>query len=260
MNGLIHERFGTTRASEILPCGCVIDTVSINDTTVEITICDMANISIFVRASGMGLSGSESASQIAENSKLMACLKELRGKAAQLIEMCEDWKLVDEQSPGSTICYSGCPPCHDNADITVRLIFMNSCYATITETGAVCTAACGRIPGSVVSRELRDGSAETSVLRLNHPEGVLPIWVRRSTKKDASTDIDFDVLAFERTSRRNMTRSVFVPKHTRNSPVVAQKEMVLRRTNLLMTGDINFLNVKEATEPFGMVADSPGAA
>ena len=57
-----------------------------------------------------------------------------------------------------------------------------------------------------------------------------------------------------------MTGTIFVPKQTWNGPEAIRKEMLPKKTNLLMTGDINLLDVEEATEPFRKVADSLGAA
>ena len=247
---------GGTRGGGLLPSGRVVDTVDIGGKEVEITICDVGNISIFVRAAALGISGTESASEVNKNVELLSRCKELRGKGAQLVGMCQDWKLVDEQSPGLPFVILVAPPNHPTADVNARLIFMNGCHDTIAGTGAVCTAACSRIPKSVVAEQLSCKSSTAEVLRINHPEGVMPIWVKASGKYNDFVDGQFDVLAFDRTSRRIMTGIVFVPTKTWNGSVTAKKEMLPKKTSLLMTGDINLLHVEDATGPFRQVLDS----
>jgi poly-gamma-glutamate capsule biosynthesis protein CapA/YwtB (metallophosphatase superfamily) len=226
---------------------------------VTISICDVANISLFLRAEDIGLSGLESAQEISKNLEAIRLCKELRGKAAQLIGMCSDWKLVDEQSSGLPFVILVAPPSHDDTDLTVRVIFMNRCHDSIAGTAAVCVAACSRIPGSVVSKTVRARSCESDALRIAHPEGVMSISVSSKAPDTSSDLVEFDVLAFERTARRIMTGTVFIPNHIWNGQQ-PQREMHPKKTNLLMTGDINLLNVEEPTEPFRKVADSLGAA
>jgi 2-methylaconitate cis-trans-isomerase PrpF len=252
----VLQTVGGSRGSGLLPSGRDVDTLGLDDKEVEVTICDVGNISVFVRANDVGLTGSESATQISENCDVMARCKQLRGKAAQLIGMCKNWEKVDEQSPGLPFVVVVAPPSHEAADVNARLIFLNRCHDTIAGTGAVGTAACSRIPGSMVAKELRSAGIETDVLRINHPEGVMPIWVKAAAEKDTSIDINFDVLAFDRTARRIMTGTVFVPKKIWSGPVATKKEMFPKKTSLLLTGDINLLHVGDSTGPFRQVSDS----
>jgi hypothetical protein len=227
---------------------------------VDCTICDVANISVFVRAADIGLTGSESAKDINTNVEAMARCKELRGKAAQLIGMCTDWKLVDEQSPGLPFVILVASPTQDHTDLTVRAIFMNRCHDSIAGTAAVCVAACSRIPDSVVSQTLRHDSSDRNVLQISHPEGTMAISIESKTPKRSSNIVEFNMLAFERTARRIMTGTVFIPKQIWNGAGSVRRVMLPKKTNLLMTGDINLLDVEEPTEPFRKVTDSLIAA
>ena len=208
----------------------------------------------------MGLTGSESAQDISTNLDAMARCKELRGKAAQLIGMCTNWELVDEQSPALPFVVLAAPSTNGRADLTVRVIFMNRCHDSIAGTAAICVAACSRIPGSVLSDVLRGRDSEANILQIRHPQGVMPIEVGTNPSTRSLNLMDFNVLAFERTARRIMTGTVFVPKHIWNGPGSVRREMLPKKTGLLMTGDINLLGVEDPSEPFRKVADSLSAA
>ena len=209
----------------------------------EITICDIGNISCFVRAADMEILGTESASQITKDSALISKCKELRGKGAQLIGMCEDWEKVDEQSPG--LGHTGT---NDKvAGLNARLIFANACHDTMAGTAAVCLAACSRVQGTVVSRELADGALKKDALRIGHPGGAMSVLVKAIAVTMGPDAEQFDVLAFERTTRRIMTGTVFIPKQVWSSLSPVVRQMVPKQTSLLMTGDINLLDVEEAT-------------
>lgn len=244
----------------IVPTGRTIDTLDVQGKKVDCTICDVANISVFVRATDVGLTGSESAKDITTNAEAIALCKELRGKAAQLIGMCADWGLVDEQSPGLPFVILVAPPTHSAADLTVRVIFMNRCHDSIAGTAAVGVAACSRIPNSVLSEILREGTSERNVVQIGHPEGIMPISIKTKAAGQASDLVEFDMLAFERTSRRIMSGNVFIPKQIWDGDGRTRKEMPPKNTHLLMTGDINLLNVDDSTEPFRRVVDSLSAA
>ncbi|KAL7915553.1 PrpF domain-containing protein [Trichoderma velutinum] len=239
---------GGSRLKGIVPTGRTIDTLSVQGKEID---CDMRHV---------GLTGSESAKDITTNAEAIALCKEIRGRAAQLIGMCADWELVDEQSPGLPFVILVAPPTHDAADLTARVIFMNRCHDSIAGTAAVGVAACSRIPNSVLSEILREGSYQRNVVQIRHPEGIMPISVKTKSAYELSDLVEFDILAFERTSRRIMSGSVFIPKMIWNGDGQTRKEMFPKKTHLLMTGDINLLNVEDSTEPFRRVVDSLSAA
>lgn len=179
---------------------------------IEISILDVGNVTIFVRAADMGLKGTEKALQITQNVEFITSCKELRGKGAQLVGMCSDWQLVDEQATGLPVVTLVAPPEHDQVDVNARLVYVNRCHDTMAGTGAICLAGASRVEGTVVWSMLSDSSRASDVLRINHPAGPMPIRVKRAKKENREKGAEYEVLAFERTSRRLMTGTVFVPK------------------------------------------------
>ena len=203
----------------MIPSGNVVDIVNIGDKQVEVTICDVANICVFVAAKDMGISGTETAEQISSDLPLIARCKELRGKAAQLLGLCKEWEKVDEQSPGLPMVVLVSPQ-HDESSeghIVSRLLLNNSCHDSMAGTGSICTAACGWITGSVVNKQLKGGLMPEEVFNISHPLGHMQVMVRRVADKFSETsgaqtvNPEFSVLAIVRTSRRIMDGHLYVP-------------------------------------------------
>jgi 2-methylaconitate cis-trans-isomerase PrpF len=193
--------------------------VTVGDKTIEITICDVANICVFVAAKDMGISGTETADQINSDPPLIARCKELRGRASQLLGMCKEWEKVDEQSPGLPMVVLVSPQNDPSNEghIVSRLLLNNSCHDSMAGTGSICTAACGWVTGSVVNKQLKAGVMPDEVLNISHPLGYIPVMVKRiadihSGKLEVQTiESEFSVLAIVRTSRRIMDGHLYVP-------------------------------------------------
>jgi 2-methylcitrate dehydratase PrpD len=193
--------------------------VNIGDKIIDITICDVANICVFVAAKDMGISGDQTADQINSDCALISRCKELRGKASQLLGLCTDWEKVDEQSPGlpMVVLVSPSPEGNNEGHVVSRLLLNNSCHDTMAGTGAICTAACGWVKGSVVNRQLKGGVMPEELFKISHPLGQIPVMVKRTSDRGDGitatniTNPDFSVLAILRTSRRIMDGYVYVP-------------------------------------------------
>lgn len=213
------QTVGASLSNGVIPSGNAIDLVTVGNKKVEVTICDVANICVFVAANDMGISGTETADQINRDLPLIARCKELRGKASKLLGMCKEWEKVDEQSPGLPMVVLVSPQHDEKRDghIVSRLLLNNSCHDSMAGTGSICTAACGWVTGSVVNKQLKDGVMPEEVFNISHPLGYIPVMVKRivdiNLKKPQVQIInpEFSVLAIVRTSRRIMDGQLYVP-------------------------------------------------
>ena len=182
----------------------------------EITICDVANVCVFVAAKDLGIVGNETADQIISDAALIARCKELRGKASQLVGMCQDWEQVDKQSPGLSMVVLVSPQQDEKAEghVVSRLLLNNSCHDSMAGTGSICIAAFGWVIGSVTNKQLKYGAMPDGIFKITHPLGNIPVMVKRDCKQAAETTIispEFSVLAIVRTARRIMDGRVYVP-------------------------------------------------
>lgn len=211
------------KTGRILPTGQVTDTIQLEDgRTVTVTICDVANPCVFVRAEDMGLEGSELPDAFARDGALIERIRELRGKAAERIAFTDDWRDVDRQSPSLPLFVIVSPPkpypnmrgaIVDPAatDLRARFVWYNKCHESMAGTGSMCTAAASRVPGSIVNQVIGTVAAEATTLRIGHPMGVMRVNVV-AEPTNVEGGVTFSTLGFSRTARRIMDGTVYVPR------------------------------------------------
>lgn len=213
---LISQVLGATLNSGVLPTASALDSTVINDKLIECTICDVGNIIVFARAEDLGIQGNEKPADLNNDPSLIARVKELRGKAAQRVGMCKSWKLVDEQSPMIPMVALVSASTIPDAHIQSRLFLDNKCHTSMAGTGAICTAACSRVTGSVVAQLISAESLQKSTFEIQHPLGQIPVVVKtRSSPLDAVPE--YDSLSFIRTSRRLLDGSLRVPDDVKDT-------------------------------------------
>ena len=142
-------------------------------------------------------------------------MKEFRGKVAQKVGMCDDWRLVDEQAPMIPMVTLVSSASNPTADVQARLFLDNKCHTSMAGTGSICTAACSRIMGSVVNTTLSDRRLEKDTLEIQHPLGVIPVVVK-STPQKGNPVPNYETLSFIRTSRRIMDGKIYVPAEVKD--------------------------------------------
>ena len=186
-----------------------------NGKSIDFTICDAAHIIAFARASNFGLNGDEHPKTINANNRLLTLIREFRGKAAHSVGMCRSPETVDEDSPilpMVALLSSVSPDDDDDAHIQSRLFLDNACHSAMAGAGATCTAACSRVPGSLVAQIMKTGAEKDGVFNVRHPSGVLPITIEVAAEKGEDGWPTFETLSFVRTARYLMKGEVIVPE------------------------------------------------
>lgn len=216
------------KTGRILPTGQAADLLALEDgRTVTVTICDVANPCVFVRAEDVGLEGSELPDTFAADPALIQLLREVRGKAAKRIGFCDDWRDVDRQSPGLPLLVVVSRPCDytsmrgetvisDRTDLRARLVWYNKCHESMAGTGSMCTASASRVPGSIVHDVIGAEAAAADQLRIGHPMGVMSVNVKTAPSNEEG-GVTFSALSFSRTARPIMDGFVYVPRETLKS-------------------------------------------
>lgn len=192
-----------------LPTGHAVDRTTVAGKEIEYTICDVANIVVFVRASDMGIVGNETAAELDKDTGLLSRIRELRGKAAQNVGLCKRWETIDQVS-GLPMTALVSEPTSPGADVQSRIFLDNKCHTAMAGTGAVCHAACSRIKGSMVSKMLPLGAEKERVLNIQHPSGLMPAAVATRSAADGLVP-EFETLSFIRTARRIMKGELDIP-------------------------------------------------
>ena len=177
-----------TLGKGLLPTGNPVDVLEVpGKGSLEVSLVDAANPLVFVRASDLGLAGTELPDAINGNPELLRLLETIRGLAAVKLGLCEKSEEAAWVTPGLPKMTLVAPPADyttsagetirkDQVDLTARMMSMQKAHPSYAMTGAMCTAAAAAVPGTLVQRVFRpDGDLKN--IRIGHPGGILPCGV-----------------------------------------------------------------------------------
>ncbi len=169
---------------------------------------DAANACVFVRASDLGLAGTESPQAIEADLALMARLLAIRAHASVAMGIARDPEAARAKVTTPSIGIVAAPaawttlagevlPEHA-CDLAVRMLSSNQPHRALPLTASVCIAVAAQIEGTLVHAAARRG-ADANALRLGMPSGVLTV---AAEVKRRGADWHAVRGAFYRTARR----------------------------------------------------------
>lgn len=203
---------------KLLPTGHVKDFITIHGKEYALSIFDVGNPLIFIKAEDLGVDGTETPQQLKSNTELMALLEELRGRAAAAIGMVTTWERAAVESAYVPFIAMVCPPkSHttfdgvdvkaDAVDIVSRLAFMQQIHKSYPVTSTVTMAIAAKIPGTVVHDVVRKEATSRVRLAIGHPSGIIPA---ESIVEIKDGTIHIKKAAMYRTARLIMDGYVYV--------------------------------------------------
>ncbi|MFC2048488.1 2-methylaconitate cis-trans isomerase PrpF family protein [Chloroflexota bacterium] len=174
---------GGSVTGKLLPTGHVADTIVVPGYgQFVVSIVDASNPVVFVKASDIGLCGTE-IEGIDSNSEMLRKLEAIRSHAAVMIRLA---KAPDEASPAvpkiafvskgeqyETI--SGNFIITSDIDLVVRIMSMGKLHRAFAATGAICTAGAAEIDGTVVNQVMNEASKHKGEVRIGHPSGIMNV-------------------------------------------------------------------------------------
>ena len=205
----------------LLPTGNAVDRLEVEGFgPLDMSLVDIGNAHVFVRAADLGLTGTETAAEIDAKPELRALLERIRGTGAARMGMVSSAAKSREESPATPLIGMISPPADyrdelhkrtvqaSEVDLVSRLMFMQQMHKTYAGTSTVCTGVASRIPGTIVNEALRqqDATPNRNEVRIGHPAGVI------ETEADVrQTNEGFTVhrATLGRTARRIMEGYVF---------------------------------------------------
>ncbi len=204
---------------KMLPTGNPTDVLEIAGWgKITVSIVDVANPVVFVRAKDIGLVGTEGPQVVNGNAELLQLLEKIRGTAAVKIGMAADLADALQRSPAFPMLAFVSSPADfqsyttgevikaGNIDIVSRLMFMQTMHKTYAGTGTICTGAAIKIPGSIAHAAVADADAKT-VFNIGHPSGVIDVAVDVIAKNG---EVKLARAAMSRTARRIMDGYVYI--------------------------------------------------
>lgn len=148
----------------LLPTGNTVDLID----GIEVTLIDNGMPVVIMRASDMGISGTESREALEANDELRVKLESIRLKAGPMMNLGD----VKEKSVPKMTMVS--PATHGGA-LSTRTFIPHRCHASIGVLGAVSVATAAVLPGSPATEvaTLPEGTRKT--LAVEHPIGEMTV-------------------------------------------------------------------------------------
>ncbi|MCR9214439.1 MAG: 4-oxalomesaconate tautomerase [Proteobacteria bacterium] len=178
----------------LLPTGNPVDIID----GIEVTLIDNGMPSVILRASDMGIAGTESREELEANAELKQKLENVRLQAGPLMNLGD---VTDKTVP--KMCMVS--PAREGGAISTRTFIPHRCHASIGVLGAVTAATACLLKGSPAFEiaVLPDGSRKS--LRIEHPIGETTVIL------DIAETGEVESAAILRTARKLFDGTVFAP-------------------------------------------------
>lgn len=209
---------GGAITGKLLPTGNAVDRLDVAGVgAIEVSMIDAAAACVFVRASDLGLTGTELPEALDADSVLLDRLQRIRRAAAVVMGIAADDAAAGRgigvpaigfvAPPGAAPTLSGEMIAPGDVDLTARFISNGQPHRALPLTASLCTAVAARIEGTLPARAL--AAAPSRAVRIGMPSGVLTVdadvsltpatgWVAHSG-------------ALYRTARRLFDGRIYVP-------------------------------------------------
>ena len=205
-----------TSTGFLLPTGNATDDLEVPGAgRLTVSMVDAAQAIVFVRASDLGLAGTELKPEIDGNPEILATLEAIRTQAAIRMGLVSDGTI----SPATPkVAFVAAPKAYsasdgrligpDEVDFVARIMSMGALHHAYEVTGAIATAAAAAIPGTVVNEVAGFSYVPSREVRIGHVSGVISVGAELKRLDDVWT---MPKASLGRTSRRLMEGDVFVP-------------------------------------------------
>lgn len=181
--------------------------------TIEGTIVDAGTAVVFVKAEDLGLTGTEGL-ELGNMDTVMEALLAIRGKAAVLCGLVEDWKDAERVTPAAPDIVVVAPPSayeglggravgEDEMDLCARALSCGLVHKAFPVTTSIALGTAARTEGTVVSEVLRADRKDEELVRIGHISGIFPVTVTLDGEEVQKVSV-------VRTARRIMDGYVYV--------------------------------------------------
>lgn len=203
-----HDPSGA-KTDELFPLGGPVTSLETSTGPVEATVLDVTTPVVFVRAEALGLTGTEQPDDIDSDSSLLERIEEIRSVACSRLGIVGDASQATHDSPGfPKLAFVTEPRTYETGtdrvtapeiDLTARIMSMQYLHPIYAVTGAGCTAAAARLPGTIPHQVATDSTADVAI---GHPQGIMTV----SADVEAET---VNAVTVSRTQRRLMEGTAF---------------------------------------------------
>ncbi len=200
---------GGARTGSLLPTGRAVDMLDVPGVgKIAASLVDAANPVAYVMAEALGVTATETPSEIEGNAGLMGKLEAIRRQAAVAMGIAASPEEAQNSSapgiafvagPRAMTTLSGRDLTAADMDIAVRVISNGQPHRATPLTGALCLAVATRLAGSIPAEMARGLRREHSAIRIGHPSGTIVVDARVT---DGADEPRAEYAAVYRTARR----------------------------------------------------------
>ncbi|HEV7135755.1 MAG TPA: 2-methylaconitate cis-trans isomerase PrpF [Steroidobacteraceae bacterium] len=210
---------GQSGAGATFPTGRAIDLLTVPGIgTLEVTLINAGNPTIFVEAASLGLDGTELQPDVNGRKDLLDLIEAVRSRGAVAMGLAATPNEATTNRPHTPkVAFVARPAVYttsdgrridpESIDLLARIFSMGKLHHAMTGTGAVAIAAAAAIPGTIVHR-ITPLSAGGSV-RFGHPSGTLAVGAEAVQQEGGWT---IRKVIVSRSARRLMEGWVRVPR------------------------------------------------
>lgn len=205
---------------QLLPTGNVKDTLDIPDVgRITFSVVDCAACQIYVRASDLGLKGTERPQDVDSDPALLKKLEKIRSYVTYYIGLTDTpdaASKVRRNTPHLSIIsppqdyinhLTGETVSAESFDFLARMMFMQIMHKTYAGTGSICVSVASQIPGTLVYEAAREECRNKGIVRFGHPAGVIEV---EATVSEKNGSYYVERAAIGRTARMIMQGTAFV--------------------------------------------------
>lgn len=208
------------KTGALLPTGQVRDTLEIPELgPIEATILDVSNPLVVVRASDLGLAGTELPAEVDADERASRLLEAIRGAAAVKMGFAGDLADATANSPAvPKVGFVTAPTSFTDIagrrveagamDICARVISVFKCHKACPLTASSAISVAAMLEGSIVHEVMAAGQPADGMVRIGHPSGVMTMKPELVQRPDGT--IAVPSVAVQRTARRIMDGTVYI--------------------------------------------------
>ena len=203
----------------VLPLGKPITRLDLGYESIDVSLIDAGNPTIFVRATDLGLTGKEEPSSFNHRIDFLQRLETIRAHASVLMGLAEDVEQATFDRPATPKVAFVAPPSQyitsdnreiqaDECDVLARILSMGLLHHGFTGTGAISLAAAANIEGTVVHEMLVKPMQH---IRIGHVAGIMDVSAEVSQQ---GNQWSVESVTMGRSARRIMEGKVLVPQNS----------------------------------------------
>lgn len=204
------------KTGKALPTGKAIDRLNVDGFgTIEASLVDVTNPSVFIRARDLDLTGMELPEAVERDPKLLVLLERIRTLASVKMGMTRDLaeaslkasqpKIAFLAPPSDGTTIAGKRYTKETHDIQCRMISMGRPHRAVPLTGALCLAAACCIPGTIANQIMGSNDALPEIT-IAHPSGTTLVGAKTAVNGNA---VRVEQATIYRTTRRLFEGRVF---------------------------------------------------